>query len=113
MQAKENLLRVVHHDNPRWVPNGMEAVVTIGAPVVERPGQAGKDAFDVAWSLKAGAQGGTFPTPGGNTITDLMCRREQITVPNLDEIDWAPVKEALQSEFLLNPATAMLYPPNG
>ena len=92
MQAKENLLRVVHHDNPRWVPNGMEAVVTVGAPVVERPGQAGKDVFNVEWSLKAGAQGGTFPTPGGNTITDLMYRREQITVPNLDEIDWAPVK---------------------
>jgi hypothetical protein len=92
MQAKENLLRVVRHDNPRWVPNGMESVVSIGPPVVERPGQAGKDAFDVEWSLKVDAQGGTFPTPGGHTITDLMCWREQITVPNLDEVDWAPVK---------------------
>lgn len=92
MQAKENLLRVVRHDNPRWVPNGMEAVVTVGPPVIERPEQAGQDAFDVAWSLKADAQGGTFPTPGGNPISDLMYWREQITVPNLDEIDWAPVK---------------------
>ena len=63
-----------------------------GPPVVERPGQAGKDAFDVAWSFEEGAQGGTFPTPGGHTITDLMCWREQIPVPNLDEVDWTPVQ---------------------
>jgi len=92
MQAKDNLLRVVRHDNPQWVPNGMEAVVTVGAPAVERPGEAGKNAFDVAWSLKADAQGGAFPTPDGNPITDLMSWREQITVSNLDEIDWAAVK---------------------
>ena len=92
MQAKENLLRVIHHDDPQWVPNGMEAVVTIGAPVIERPGQAGSDAFGVEWSLKADAQGGTFPTPGGNPIKDLMGWREQITIPNLDGIDWAAVR---------------------
>ncbi|MCJ7739601.1 MAG: hypothetical protein MUQ10_20195 [Anaerolineae bacterium] len=57
MEAKADLLRVIHHDNPRRVPDGMEAVVTVGAPVVERSERAGKDAYDVAWLLKADAQG--------------------------------------------------------
>ena len=38
--AKENLLRVIHHDGPAWVPNGMESVVRIGSPAVERPSAA-------------------------------------------------------------------------
>jgi hypothetical protein len=31
----------------------------------------------------------------------------------LGKLEWNPVKEALHSEFLLNPATVMIYPPNG
>ena len=89
---RENLLRVIRHDSPEWVPNGMEAVVRVGPPVVERPERAGRDAFGVAWSYEADAQGGTFPTPGGHTITDLALWREQIPLPNLDEVDWAPVR---------------------
>jgi hypothetical protein len=92
MKAKENFLRVIHHDNPVWVPNGMESGITIGSPVVERPAQTGRDAFGVEWTLQAEAEGGTYPAPGGNPITDLLCWREQITMPNLDEIDWSSVK---------------------
>ena len=62
MKAKENMLRTIRHDSPQWVPNGMEAIVTIGAPVVERPERAGKDAFGVVWAYEEGAQGGYFPS---------------------------------------------------
>ena len=92
LQAKDNLLRAIRHDSPKWVPNGMESVITIGSPVVERPTQAGKDAFGVDWSLERDAEGGTYPTHGGYPITDLSCWREQITLPDLDAIDWFPVK---------------------
>ena len=92
LQAKENLLRAIRHDAPKWVPNGMESVTTIGSPVVERPAQAEKDAFGVDWSLEQDASGGTYPTHNGHPITDLSCWREQITMPNLDEIDWTPLK---------------------
>jgi hypothetical protein len=92
MTQKENLLRVIRHQDPAWVPNGMESVVTIGSPVVERPGQSGKDAFDVDWSLEKSAEGGTYPTHHGHPITDLSRWREQITMPNLDEVDWSSVK---------------------
>jgi uroporphyrinogen-III decarboxylase len=92
MSHKENFLRAIRHQAPAWVPNGMESVTYISAPIVERPNQAGKDAFGVDWSLEKGAEGGTYPTHNGYPIKDLSCWREQLTMPNLDEIDWASVK---------------------
>jgi len=91
--AKENLLRVIHHNGPAWVPNGMESVVRIGSPAVERPSAAGPDAFGVHWSYEPGAEGGTFPTHGGHTITDLRRWREQVTIPDVDGLDWDSVGE--------------------
>ena len=32
MTSKENLLRVLHHDHPEQVPNGMESMITLGPP---------------------------------------------------------------------------------
>ncbi len=64
----------------------------IHSPVTERPAQVGMDSFEVEWSLETGAEGGTFPTPGGNPVTDLSCWCEQITVPNLDGIDWSSMR---------------------
>lgn len=91
MTARENLLKVIRHDRPEWVPNGMESVAMIGAPVVERPGAAGLDAWGVRWSLEAGAQGGTYPAEGGHTVTDLRDWRRQVTVPDVDAMDWAGI----------------------
>lgn len=92
MTRKENLLRVIQHNNPEWVPNGMESVVTIRSPVVERPNKAGKDAFGVDWSLEQDAEGGTYPTHNGHPIRDLSCWRERMVLPNLDAIDWTLAK---------------------
>jgi hypothetical protein len=92
MTAKENLLRAIRHQNPEWVPNGMESLSLIGSPVVERPAEAGTDAFGVQWSLEAGAEGGTYPTHDGHPITDLSRWREQITIPDLDACDWDAVR---------------------
>ena len=92
MTPKENLLRVIRHRDPAWVPNGMESVIMIGSPVVERPGQSGKDAFGVDWSLEKDAEGGTYPAHNGHCITDLSFWREQISMPNLDEVDWSSVR---------------------
>ena len=89
ISARENLRRVISHDHPVWVPNGMESVVTIGPPVVERPGEAGPDAFGVDWSLESDAEGGTFPRHGGHTVTDLGQWRAQVSFPDLGAIDWS------------------------
>ena len=92
MSPKENLLRVIKRKNPNWVPNGMESVITLGPPVVERPGQAGFDAFSVNWSLEKEAEGGTYPTHGGHTIKNISKWREQITIPDVSTLDWTGVE---------------------
>jgi hypothetical protein len=89
MTPKENYLRVLRHDNPEWVPLGHECSCWIQPPVTERPNRAGPDAFGVLWAYEEGAEGGTFPAHGGNTITDLGAWRQQITVPNVDGMDWS------------------------
>lgn len=94
MKAKENLLRAIRHDGPGWVPNRMEAVRMLDPPVCERPGAAGLDAFSVRWSYEQGAEGGTFPAHDGHTIRDLERWREQITVPDVDALDWGPTVAA-------------------
>lgn len=63
---KTNLLRVIHHDRPAWVPNGLESSVMLRPPVVERSAAPGLDAFGVRWSYEAGAKEGTFPAPDGS-----------------------------------------------
>ena len=61
LTPKQNLLRAIRHEDPEWVPKGLESVVSIFAPVVERPAAPGYDAFGVYWSLDETARGGTYP----------------------------------------------------
>ncbi len=91
ISAKDNLLRAIRREEPEWVPNGMESQVIIGSPVVERPSLAGLDDFRVRWELEKGAEGGTYPAHGGHAITDLSEWRDQITIPDLDRIDWSTI----------------------
>lgn len=92
MTPKENLLRVLHRDRPAWVPNGLESVVTLGPPVVERPAAAGLDAFGVRWDYDPAAAGGTYPAHGGHVVTDIRRWREQVTFPDVASLDWTAVR---------------------
>ena len=91
LTPKENLLRVIHHDNPEWVPYGMESEIMIGPPVVERPSEAGLDSWGVKWNLEEGAHGGTHPAHESYVITDLSRWREQVDIPDVDAMDWQQV----------------------
>jgi hypothetical protein len=91
MNARTNLLRAIRRDRPEWVPNRMESVITIKPPLDERPPAAGLDAFGVGWSYESNAEGGTFPTPGGQILSDLSRWRDEVGFPNVDTLDWDAV----------------------
>ena len=97
ISPKDNLRRAILRQNPQWVPCGLETVVWIKPPVVERPARAGRDAFGVPWDFEPAAEGGTFPTHDGQTITDLTRWREQITIPDVDALDWSAVRQQVAS----------------
>lgn len=105
MTSKENLLRAIKRQSPKWVPYGMESVVTIGFPVVERPGKAGKDDFGVSWSYESGAEGGTYPSECDIVITDIKKWRRQLKLPDIESKDWKSVEIAAKNvdreQFLL------------
>ena len=92
LSKKENMLRVIRHEDPLWVPNGTEAIVQLPSPLAERPTKAGPDVFGVMWAYNSKAEGGTFPAPGGHVITDISRWREQLRLPDLDKVDWAALK---------------------
>ena len=79
LTPKENMLHVIHHKQPEWAPNGMESVVMLYPPYVERPLRAGHDSFGVRYELEEYVDGGTYPAPGGHTI------------PDVDSMDWSKV----------------------
>jgi len=92
MTPEENYLRAIRHDHPQWVPTIIPGA-TLNPPVTERPGEPVKDDFGVQWSLKEQAEGGTYPAHGGHTITDLARWREQITIPDVDAMNWQLVRD--------------------
>jgi uroporphyrinogen-III decarboxylase len=61
-------------------------------PLAERPQAAGRDCFGVLWSLEPGAEGGTFPAHNGHTIRDLAHWRDDLHLPDLDNLDWDSVR---------------------
>lgn len=89
MTPKENLLRVIRHDSPEWVPNGMESVVQIEPPIIERPYAAAIDPWGVPWSFEPEAEGGTFPKNGGQVVTDILKWCSQVKVPEVSGLDWS------------------------
>ncbi len=97
MNAKENLLRAINHDHPLWVPNSMENSIQFFPPVVERPKTTGKDAFGVKWGIDSKAKGGTYPVHNGHTISDICNWREQITIPDIEQLDWSEIIEQVES----------------
>lgn len=94
MGARENILRVIRHDHPAWVPNGMESVIRLDPPVIERQTVTAQDDFGVQWVLVPEAEGGTYPPPGGHVIHDLDRWREQITIPDVANLEWNSVAAA-------------------
>jgi hypothetical protein len=79
LTPKENMRHVIHHKQPEWAPNGMESVVMLYPPYVERPLREGHDSFVVRYELEEYVDGGTYPAPGGHTI------------PDVDSMDWSKV----------------------
>ncbi len=89
MTAKENMLRAIKHDNPEWVPGGTEATIWVHSPVVERPDKEGYDSFGVYYKIDEDVHGGTYPAKDGQTIRNLSNFRNEITIPDVDALDFS------------------------
>ena len=96
MTPKENLLRAIRHDNPQWVPNGIESMritLFLDPPVVERPMAEGTDDWGVKYLMCLSSEDGTYPAQDGHVITDICEWREKIRIPDVDAMDWDNIAE--------------------
>ena len=94
MKPKENLLRVIKQDGPQWVPNGLESVMWLMPPVVERPVmQTGYDSFGVHWSYNDNPIEGAYPTANGHPIKSIHRWRKEIKLPDVEAMDWNQVRK--------------------
>lgn len=105
MKTKENFLRAIKHKNPKWVPYGGEAVITIFPPIIERPDEAGRDVFGVEWKYNPEAEGGTYPEINKFVITDIKKWKDQFAVPNVEDADWTEIEKTAgqvnRNEYLI------------
>lgn len=90
MTERENALLAFRHRQPEWLPH-FERCFSPYFPkcILERPlTQTGPDWFGIQWISDSGTNGLTAPAPGQAVIRDLTRWREQLVLPDLDQVDW-------------------------
>ena len=88
---KENVLRVLRHKEPEYMPFPSDLDFCFPTPIREVGksvgGKPGLDWFGQSWTFEP-TIGGYNPTPNVHLITDITRWREQMKFPDLDAIDW-------------------------
>ena len=99
MNLRENAMAVYNREQPDFYGDLMDAVVLVPDPVLmgdmcPQDGMEHKDSWGTVYIFKPGAPG---PHPRVNrenaVIKDIEKWEEQLTVPDLEHLDWTLVKE--------------------
>jgi hypothetical protein len=90
LSPRENLLRVLNHEEAEYVPCGLIDMTFTGfsAPFEKGPPGGGRDAFGVRWSVSDAGSSQPLPAPGEFILTDISAWKKQIAIPNPDDFDW-------------------------
>jgi hypothetical protein len=95
LTPKENLLRVLHHQEAEYVPFIItdEAKFGFGAgngPWIEKgPAGGGLDGFGVRWITPASGGGAPIPAPNEFLLKDVTEWKKVVQFPDLNAYDWA------------------------
>lgn len=95
MTERENMLRLLNHQEPGWMPNNFVANKVFSPSCVNRDGAhdpSGKrvDILGVPWIVDDVAPlGGAIPDPKFHLLEDICDWEEVIKFPNVDKMDWA------------------------
>ncbi|NLG88329.1 MAG: hypothetical protein GX494_03800 [Clostridiaceae bacterium] len=102
MTERENVMRVLRHELPEWLPDSSVCIEHVMCPVCERPAEGtGFDAFGVHWTDRGETGGGCHYTPGQEpVISDIEKWEEQVRFPDLDAVDWEKIafREAMRPQ---------------
>ena len=118
--ARENDILTARHQDPAWVgqdlnhilireikDNPARGTVMDGMPYEGEFG--GKDMFGVEWVYVKMVRG-SMEKPGVHRVHDLENWENEVSMPNLDEIDWEAVRERVKKQITPAKITStMLY----
>ncbi len=91
MAPLENLLKVIRHDTPEYVPTGLDGVLReITFDCVEWPSQAGTDAWGVRWDM-VDARLGAYPVDSPLENLDAL---DQFSMPDFSTVPYTACGQA-------------------
>lgn len=91
MNAKENYLAYLNHENVEWIPNPFAEVTFAGGGLEtfeNGPAGGGEDGFGCRWHSTNSANGQPVPEPNFYVLDDVENWKDVVKFPNLDEFDW-------------------------
>lgn len=118
MTERENLIKVLNHNNPEWMPHAMDSLDLI-APndfLGERPEITegrGYDAFGVLWHWaeypdNPSATGFSYVS-GSEILEDITQWREVIKLPDISKLDWSKADAVAAQLDRENKLTALFW----
>ena len=103
MNLRENAMAIYNRRQPDYYFDMMDALELIPDPVLmgdlcPQDGQEHKDSWGTVYIFKPGAPGAhPHVTPENAVIKDIEKWEEQLTVPDLDHLDWTEAVRAAEA----------------
>ena len=103
MNLRENAMAIYNRRQPDYYFDMMDALELISDPVLmgdlcPQDGQEHKDSWGTVYIFKPGAPGAhPHVTPENAVIKDIEKWEEQLTVPDLDHLDWTEAVRAAEA----------------
>lgn len=97
---KENLLLVLEHKTPKFLPVTGDTVTMAPDVIVERSpdNKDGKDWFGVHWTFESGI-GATMVKPGTEIMDSLVGWEDKVVFPDLEAIDWEESARGMEQYY--------------
>lgn len=95
MTQRENMELIFQHKMPEWIPHFRNDTYGFIDEIIERPlFTTGRDAWGCNWISCEASLNITHPDTSDYKFTEVVNWRENITIPDLESIDFTPVIEA-------------------
>lgn len=97
---KENLLLVLEHKTPEFLPVTGDTVTMAPDVIVERSpdNRDGKDWFGVEWTFEPGI-GATMVKPGSEILDSIVGWQDKVRFPDLEAIDWVESAKGMEQYY--------------
>jgi len=96
MNARENIIKTIRHNNPEWIPYRYDGSITLIRPkIIVRPDSGGKDDWGVNWVASNKGEGSYPDNIPVIDIKDINCLK-------IPDTDWHEIRKDLEKQITEN-----------